>query len=112
MLDRVTKDMVVLDRQGERLGTVAEIYQPAGVAAEQVAVGPETAEAATAGFGRRGADSDAYLRVNRGTLEHQHLFVPAIFITDVTPDSVVVNAERDRLDELGWERRPAFIPED
>src|SRR5687768_15979266 len=108
MLDRVTQDMVVLDRNGERLGTVAEVYRRADVASEHVAVAPETAEAATAGFGRPGVVPDAYLRVDRGTLGHQHLFVPATFITDVTPDSIVVNAERDQVKELGWEQRPAF----
>jgi hypothetical protein len=37
------------------------------------------------------------------------LYIPASAISDVTADRIYLNVDKDRLDDLGWDRRPEWL---
>jgi hypothetical protein len=41
----------------------------------------------------------------------KNLYIPASAIRDVTPDRVILQIDETRIDEQGWEERPAWINE-
>jgi hypothetical protein len=78
--------MDVVDQAGEKMGTIREIFAPAGTREE-------------------------YLKVDTGVLGlGKDLFVPSSQIRALTERGVVLNAAKDQLEQMGWDRRPAFIP--
>ena len=96
---RITEGMDVYDPDGDKVGTVDEVYQPAAVGS--------TAAAAARPVGL------AYLKVDTGFLGlGKDLFIPASAITEVTGDRVILNVDKDRLDDRGWDRRPDWLDED
>jgi hypothetical protein len=92
----IREDMTVEDADGDRVGTVGKIYQPASVAS--------TASSAAEPAGQ------LFLKVDTGFLGlGKDLFIPASAIRDVTGDRVILTVDKDRVDEMGWDVRPAWI---
>ena len=74
---RVREGMDVLDQNGDKIGKAGE----------------------TLGGGR-------YFNVDAGFLGTKEYYVPFDAVTEVRGDAVYVNTTKDRLDEMGWDRRP------
>ena len=110
-LARVAEGMAVLDRRLNRLGSVSRVYLPAHATAVRREVAPETPDAfETMHREQPPIITEPYLRA--ATTDRGELFVPAMYVMNVTADSVVLNVEPGEVHDLGWDRRPAFIPED
>jgi hypothetical protein len=90
--------MHIEDADGDKIGTVLAIYQPVRV----ISTGFSSAEPA----------GDAYLKVHVGLpLLGKNLYIPASAIRDVTADRIILRVDESRLDEQGWDERPAWIGE-
>ena len=74
---QVREGMDVLDRNGDKIGKAGE----------------------TLGGGR-------YFNVDAGFLGMKEYYVPFEAVTEVQDDAVYVNITKDRLGEMGWDRRP------
>lgn len=97
LLDRIREGMDVCDRYQNKIGTAGKIYRPVGVTQQ-------------AGYGRPGAGFEPHLRVDTGFLGlGKDLFVPVSHIKDVSGDCVLLDVERDRLDQTTWDKKPSFI---
>lgn len=95
-LGRIQQGMDVCDLNKNKIGTVGRIFRPVGARQQ-------------AGLGQPTSSFEPYLKVDTGVLGlGKDLYVPASHIQDVT-DCVLLNIDRDRLDQLGWDQRPSFI---
>src|SRR5918912_1953921 len=74
---RVREGMDVLDQNGDKIGKAGE----------------------TLGGGR-------YFNVDAGFLGTKEYYVPFDAVTEVRGDAVYLNTTKDRLDAMGWDRRP------
>jgi hypothetical protein len=98
LVTRVREHMDVEDADGDKIGTVRAIYQPA----------KRTSNAA----GRAEVAGEAYLKVHSGLqLLGKDRYIPASAIRDVTTDRVILRIDESRVDEMGWDQRPAWISE-
>jgi hypothetical protein len=96
---RITKGMDVYDMDGDKVGTVGEIYQPAEVTSTTAATARPTGRMC--------------LKVDTGFLGlGKDLFIPADAVSNVTTDQVTLNVDKDRLDDMGWDRRPDWLTDD
>lgn len=57
-------------------------------------------------IGKAGEDLGGYFNVDSGFLGMKEYYVPYDAVTDVREDAVWVSAEKDRLDDMGWNQRP------
>jgi hypothetical protein len=97
MLERFSamlrEGMDVIDANSDKVGTVSEIYQPVAVPST-TSIGDQPA-------------SQAYMKVSTGFLGlGKDLYIPASVISDVTDDRVFLNLDKDRFDNMGWDREP------
>jgi osmotically-inducible protein OsmY len=98
-LERIHEGMDVCDRMENKIGSVSKVHQPAGVGAGSSG-------------GRASGGAEAYLELDTGFLGlGKTLFVPANHVSDVREDKVILDVERERLDEMDWDKRPSFIQE-
>jgi hypothetical protein len=98
--------MDVYDVKGDKIGTIGRIYRPAATVASTGTAPGTYAEPSTSG-------AEGYFKVDTGFLGlGKDLFIPASAITDVSGKRVTLNADKDRLDERGWDRRPSWVPEE
>ena len=101
----LAEGMDVYDVKGDKIGTVGRVYRPAGVTAASGTAPGTYAEPSRGGEG--------YFKVDTGFLGlGKDLFFPASAITEVSGKRVTINADKDRLDDRGWDRRPSWVPED
>ncbi|MBI4494813.1 MAG: Hsp20/alpha crystallin family protein [Chloroflexi bacterium] len=115
-LDRIRQGMDVCDRNRNKIGTVGMVYRPVG-ATTRGRPQSGTTPTGTTGYGQPGTTPtgtttgmEPHLKVDTGFLGlGKDLYVPAHFIRDVATDCVVLDVERDRLDQMGWDQRPSFI---
>jgi hypothetical protein len=92
----IREGMTVEDADGDKVGTVGKIYQPASVSS--------TASSTTAPAG------ELFLKVDTGFLGlGKDRFIPASAIRNVTGDRVILTVDKDRVDEMGWDVRPTWI---
>ena len=92
----IREGMTVEDADGDKVGTVGKIYQPASVTS--------TASSTTEPAG------ELFLKVDTGFLGlGKDQFIPASAIRDVTGDRVILTVDKDRVDEMGWDVRPTWI---
>jgi uncharacterized protein DUF2171 len=92
------EDMDVYDMKGDKVGKVGKIYQPTAVSSTSTRAQPT---------GR------AYFKVDTGFLGlGKDLYIPSDAISNVTNDRVVVATDKDRLDTMGWDQRPAWLRDD
>lgn len=94
-LGRITPGMDVCDVTGEKVGSIAHIYQfeeTADEAATPARTGDEIIEVKTGflGFGK-------------------HLYIPLSAVQEVLTDSVFLSKSRDAFEELGYETKPAQL---
>jgi hypothetical protein len=87
-------DVVTFD--GDKVGTVDKIFQPAAVRS----TASSTAEPA----------GEPILKVKSGLLGlGTEYYIPASAIRDVTTDRVVLSTDKDDLDNMGWDTRPPWL---
>jgi hypothetical protein len=99
----LAEGMDVYDIDGDKVGTVGQLYRPGGAVAS-TGTAPETFKAATG--------AEPYFKVDTGFLGlGKDLFIPASAITDVTGNRVTLNVDKDKVDDMGWKERPTWIPE-
>ena len=95
----ISEGMDVCDLDGDKVGKVGKIYQPS-------AVSSTTATAAE-------PSGEPYLKVDTGFLGlGKDLFIPGSAISDVTDERVMLNVDKDRIDAMGWDRRPDWLRDD
>jgi hypothetical protein len=100
----ITKGMDVYDYDGDKVGTIGEIYQPAAVGLD-----PAGATASTTAL----PAGDFYLQVDTGFLGlGKDLFIPSGAISSVTGDRVMLTVDKGRLDDMGWNRPPNWLSHD
>jgi len=103
-LTSLAEGMDVYDVQGDKIGTVGRIYRPAGVAA--------SAGTAPGTYAEPSSSAEGCFKVDTGFLGlGKDLFIPASAITNVSGKRVTLNADKDRLDDRGWDRRPSWVPD-
>jgi hypothetical protein len=86
----------VVDVGGDKVGTVDRIFQPAAVSS----TASSTAEPA----------GEPILKVKSGLLGlGTGYYIPASAIRDVTTERVVLSADKDQLDNMGWDARPPWL---
>jgi hypothetical protein len=100
MLERFSamlrEHMDVIDANGDKVGTIGQVYQPVAI--------PST----TSTFAQ--PHSQAYMKVDTGFLGlGKDLYIPADVISDVTGDRVFLNLDKDRFDDIGWDREPDWL---
>jgi hypothetical protein len=92
----IRKGMDVMDVDGDKIGTVDEIFQPAAV----------SSTASTAGE----ATGEPILKVETGILGlGTDYYVPSSAVRDVTTERVVLGIDKDELDAMGWDTRPRWL---
>jgi hypothetical protein len=95
--------MDVYDLSGDKIGTVDGLFRPAASVASTGTTPPTHVEATRA---------EPYFRIRKGILGFgKDLYIPAGAITDVTGNRVTLGVEKDRATEMGWDERPAWIPD-
>jgi hypothetical protein len=92
----IRKGMDVMDVDGDKIGTVDEIFQPAAVSSTASTTGEATGE--------------PILKVETGFLGlGKDYYVPSSAVRDVTAERVVLGVDKDELDTLGWDTRPRWL---
>ena len=101
----LAEGMEVYDVKGDKVGTVGRLYRPAGVAAS-TGTAPGT-------YAEPPSGAEGCFKVDTGFLGlGKDLYIPASAVTSVSGKRVTINADKDRLDDRGWDRRPSWVPED
>ena len=92
----IRKGMDVVDVDGDKIGTVDEIFQPAVV----------SSTAATSGA----ATGEPILKVETGFLGlGTDYYIPSSAVRDVTTERAVLGIDKDELDATGWDTRPRWL---
>ena len=93
----VRKGMDVYDVNGDKIGTVGEIFAGATVGASS----STTSASSTSGN---------YLKVDTGFLGlGKDYYVPAEYVSDVLDDKVMLNVSKDAAKSMGWDEKPASL---
>ena len=101
----LAEGMDVYDLKGNKVGTVGKIYRPAEARASSTAA-PGTFAAPPSG-------ADQYLKVDTGFLGlGKDLYIPTSAVSDVSGERVTLTVDKDRLGEMGWDRRTEWAPDD
>lgn len=96
-LGQIKADMDVCDVNGDRIGSVVEVYRHEFAPVSAREAGPERRE--------------DVIEVKTGFLGlGKRLYVPIRAVMDVTLGCVFVNQPRDQAEALGWDRKPAHLP--
>ena len=94
----IREGMSVEDADGDSVGTVKAVFQ--------------AVRASSADSGNASPAGDAYLKVHAGLpLIGKTLYIPLSAIRDVADDRVILQLDETRVEEQGWEQRPAWIDE-
>ena len=94
-LGRITPGMDVCDVTGEKVGSIAHVYQFEDAAAES-ATPARTAE--------------EIIEVKTGFLGFgKHLFIPVSAVQEVLTDSIFLSKSRESFEELGYEQKPTHL---
>jgi hypothetical protein len=105
LFGRVKEAMDVFDRDGDKVGTIGKVYPRVTATAQAGFQSPAAGTAPTA--------NDFYIKVDTGFLGlGKDLYIPSSMIDSVTTDAVTVNVDKDELDDMGFDRRPDFLPDD
>ena len=98
-LGRITPGMDVCDVTGEKVGTIAHIYQ--------LDQGTEATEEPAASH-----TGDEYIEVKSGFLGlGKHYYIPTSAVQEVLTDSIFLSKSRESFAELGFEEKPAHFAE-
>ena len=92
----IHEGMDVMDVDGDKIGTVDKIFQPAAVSSTASTTGRATGE--------------PILKLETGFLGlGTDYYVPSSAVRDVTTERVVLGVDKDDLDTTGWNMRPSWI---
>jgi hypothetical protein len=92
----IREGMEVVTFDGDKLGTIDQIFQPTAVRSTS----SRTGEAA----------GDALLKVKSGLLGFgTEYYIPVAVVRNVTKGRVVLSVDKDKLERQGWDKRPAWI---
>jgi len=92
----IREGMDVVDFDGDKVGTVDKIFQPATVRS----TASSTADPA----------SEPILKVKSGLLGlGTEYYIPSSAIRDVATDQVVLSVDKDQVDNMGWDARPPWL---
>ena len=96
-LGRITPGMDVCDVTGEKVGTIAHIYQLDQGATEEPAASHT---------------GDEFIEVKSGFLGlGKHYYIPLSAVQEVLTDSIFLSKSREAFAELGYEEKPAHLAE-
>jgi|SwirhisoilCB2_FD_contig_31_3291081_length_514_multi_2_in_0_out_0_2 hypothetical protein len=91
----IHKGMAVEDADGDAVGSVSQVYPPVNA---QVATPP--ADPTPVG----------YLKVNAGLFGLAgHWYIPSSAIRTVVDERVILTVDRSKLEDLGYDEKPAWI---
>jgi hypothetical protein len=89
--------MTVEDADGDKIGTIRGIVQPAAVVVQSPDATVQTG-------------GEIYLKVHSGLpIIGKTLYIPSSAIRDVTADRVILIVDESRVDEEGWDQKPAGV---
>jgi hypothetical protein len=92
----IREGMDVVDFDGDKVGTVDKIFQPAAVSSTASRTGE--------------ASGEPILKVTSGLLGlGTEYYIPASAVRDATAERVVLSADKDQLDNMGWDTRPPWL---
>lgn len=96
-LGQIRADMDVCDVNGDKIGTVADVYRhefiPASVGE---AAAPEREDVVEVKTG--------FLRLGK------RLYIPTSAIMDVTLGCLFIAKPREEIDSTGWNEKPSYVP--
>lgn len=93
----VRKGMDVHDVNGDKLGSIGEIYAGATVGA-------------TSSTASGTSSSGNYLKVDTGFLGlGKDYYVPAEYVSEVIDDKVMLNVSKDAAKDMSWDNKPASL---
>mgnify|MGYP000008795303 CR=1 FL=1 len=96
---QLREGMDVFDVDGEKIGTIGEVY-PADTLGETAMTGATTTA------------QEGHLKVDTGFLGlGKDLYIPFSAIREVTADGVYLNVEKEGIDGMGWDVAPAYLRE-
>jgi hypothetical protein len=88
--------MDVIDIDGDKVGTIGKIFQPTAVRSSAGTVAEPAGE--------------MILKVDTGFLGlGKNLYIPVSAVSDVRSDKVMLGIDKDAIDGMGWDNRPAWI---
>jgi hypothetical protein len=95
-ITRIQTDMDFCDRNGDKVGSVGEVYSMAGAA--------RPASGAT----RSGSSgSDWFVKVDTGFLGlRKDLYIPARAVANVPEDRLVLDVDKGAIDTVDWDEKP------
>jgi len=92
----IHEGMEVVDVDGDKVGKVDKIFQPATVSSTASSTGEVAGQ--------------PILKIETGILGlGKDYFIPANAVRDVTTERVVLSVDKDDLDNMGWDTRPPWI---
>jgi hypothetical protein len=98
LVTQIREGMNVEDADGDKIGSVRAIHQPVRVVSTTA---------------RDPAPPDeTYLEVHAGLpILGKTLYIPVSAIRDIADDRVILRIDESRVDDQGWDERPAWIRE-
>ena len=97
---RIREGMDVYDRNGDKVGSVGEVYSMTSATASKSRSASSTS----------GSGSDWYMKIDTGFLGlGKDLYVPARAVTNVHDDRIELDVSKDTIDTFGWDEKPSFI---
>ena len=97
---RVRKGMDVHDLNGDKVGSVGDVYSMTGA----------TATTSTSASSTSGSGADWYMKIDTGFLGlGKDLYVPARAISNVQDDRIVLDVSKDAIDTFSWDEKPSFV---
>jgi hypothetical protein len=85
--ERIADGQDVCDRDGEKVGSVGQVYRP-----------------------RPGIQGEVFVAVETGFLGFGKTFyVPISHVREVDDERALLDVERDQLDQTGWDEQPPAI---
>jgi hypothetical protein len=92
----IREGMDVIDVDGDKVGTIDKIFQPAAV----------SSTASTAGQ----AAGEPILKVESGLFGlGTTYYIPASAARDATTERLVLGVDKDELDNMGWDTHPPWL---
>ncbi|MFN0073266.1 MAG: hypothetical protein ACKVVP_17430 [Chloroflexota bacterium] len=92
----VTKGMDVVDLNGDKIGSVGEVFTGAAVGTSMAGSGDSA--------------SGNYIKADTGFLGlGKDYYIPAEYVSDIVGDRVMLNVTKDAADTMGWDNKPAAL---
>jgi hypothetical protein len=97
--------MTVEDADGDKIGTIKGIVQPAAVVVQATDTTVQSTTVQTGG--------EVFLKVHSGLpIIGKTLYIPSSAVRDVSGDRVILIADESKVDDMGWDQLPPGIEVD